>query len=308
MNYVFLFPGQGSQAPRMGWELYRELPECRAIFDQGDPAIVEQLFDPRSQGNVNTEFLQPAISLVNAACLEALRTRGLHPAAVAGHSLGEYSAAYAAGVLSLSDLIRITAKRGELMASSAARNPGGMLAVAGLRDEQIARVVEEASTVGPLCIANRNSDEQVVLSGAKDAIARAVELASRESARKITPLSVSGAWHSPLMSNTRPEFERELNTIALQDGQVDLYCNVTGRPTRSADTIRRNLALQYDSTVLWSQAMHNILEDWPDAEFVEVGPGRVLMGLLLHIDRRRKCHHVDSPASLAGFFRKAEEA
>jgi [acyl-carrier-protein] S-malonyltransferase len=308
MNYIFLFPGQGSQTPRMGWELYRELPECRSIFDQGDPAIVEQLLDPRSQGNVNTEFLQPAISLVNVACLEALRTHGLHPVAVAGHSLGEYSAAYAAGVLSLSSLLRITAKRGELMASSAARNPGGMLAVAGLSSEQLSRILEEASTAGPLCIANRNSDEQVVLSGAKDSIARAAELASHEGARKITQLSVSGAWHSPLMSNTRPEFERELNSIALQDAQVNLYCNVTGEPTRSAEVIRRNLVLQYDATVLWSQTMHNIIEDWPDAEFVEVGPGRVLMGLLLNIDRHRKCHHVDSPSSLAAFLRKAEEA
>jgi [acyl-carrier-protein] S-malonyltransferase len=305
MKYIFLFPGQGSQTHRMGLELYRDLPECRRVFDQAGSEIKSWIFEGRAQDLQKTEHLQPAISAVNAACLAALVERGVRPDAVAGHSLGEYSAAYAAGVFDLEDLIAITAKRGALMAAAAEIRPGTMLAVSGLSDAQCAELVEKSASAGVICIANVNSPDQVVLSGEKEATSRAGELALAMGARKISLLPVSGAWHSPLMSANRPLFETELQSLRFRDAEMDLYSNVTAQPTRDGAKIRELLVRQYDSSVLWLQTMRNMIRDHPDAEFVEVGPGRVLTGLLLSIDRTRVVHRVDSPSSLSTFLRRA---
>ena len=305
MKYVFLFPGQGSQTHRMGWELYRDLPECRRIFDQAGPAIIERIFAGSAKALEATENLQPAISVVNAACLEALRERGFEAAAVAGHSLGECSAAYSAGVIEFADLLKITESRGRLMAAAASANPGGMTAVAGLNQDQLQGIVNEASVAGVVTIANINSDDQVVLSGELGALERAESSASRAGARTVKRLAVSGAWHSPLMSSSRALFEEALNFFTFRDAQADLYGNVTAEPTRLGVSIRQGLVLQFDSKVLWTQTMRNLIRDYPDAEFVEVGPGRVLTGLLLGIDRRRTIHAVNSPQSLATFIRRA---
>jgi [acyl-carrier-protein] S-malonyltransferase len=305
MKYVFLFPGQGSQTHRMGWELYRDLPECRRIFDQAGPGIIERIFAGSAKALEATENLQPAISVVNAACLEALRERGFEAAAVAGHSLGECSAAYSAGVIEFADLLQITESRGRLMAAAASENPGGMTAVAGLNQDQLQGIVNEASVAGVVTIANINSDDQVVLSGELAALERAESSASRAGARTVKRLAVSGAWHSPLMSSSRALFEEALNSFTFRDAQVDLYGNVTAEPTRLGVSIRQGLVLQFDSRVLWTQTMRNMIRDYPDAEFVEVGPGRVLTGLLLGIDRRRTIHAVNSPQSLATFIRRA---
>jgi [acyl-carrier-protein] S-malonyltransferase len=307
MKFVFLFPGQGSQTHRMGFELYRDLPECRRIFEEAGPAICRRIFEGRAEDLQATENLQPALSVVNAACLEALRARGYQAEAVAGHSLGEFTAAYAAGVFGFSHLLRLTEARGKLMAAAASANPGGMLAVTGLSEEQIRAIVDEASTAGVLCIANRNSEDQVVLSGQLAALEQAASQATRAGARKLVRLAVSGAWHSPLMSESRALFEPELQSVTFSDAQIDLYPNVTAEPTRSATTIRELLARQIDSTVLWAQTIRNLIRDHPGAQFVEVGPGRVLTGLLLSIDRRRTIHHVDSPPSLATFVRAIGE-
>jgi [acyl-carrier-protein] S-malonyltransferase len=305
MRYVFLFPGQGSQTHRMGFELYRDLPECRRVFDQAGDEIKSRIFEGRAADLQKTEHLQPAISVVNAACLAALVERGVRADAVAGHSLGEYSAAYAAGVLELEDLIAITTKRGALMAAAAATSPGSMLAVSGLSDAQCAEVVEKSASAGIICIANFNSPDQVVLSGEHGAISRAGELASAMGARKVSLLPVSGAWHSPLMTANRHLFEIELQALRFRDAEIDLYSNVTAEPTRDGATIRELLVRQYDSSVRWSDTIRNMIRDYPDAEFVEVGPGRVLTGLLLAIDRSRVVHRVDSPSSLNSFLRKA---
>jgi [acyl-carrier-protein] S-malonyltransferase len=305
MRYIFLFPGQGSQTHRMGLELYRELPESRRVFDQAGDEIKSRIFEGRALDLQKTEHLQPAISVVNAACLAALVERGVRADAVAGHSLGEYSAAYAAGVLDLEELIAITTKRGALMAAAADTRPGSMLAVSGLSDAQCAEVVEKSASAGVICIANYNSPDQVVLSGEQAAISRAGEVSSAMRARKVSLLPVSGAWHSPLMSANRHLFEIELQALRFRDAEMDLYSNVTAEPTRDGVTIRALLVRQYDSSVLWRQTMLNLIRDYPDAEFVEVGPGRVLTGLLLSIDRTRVVHRVDSPSSLNTLLRKA---
>jgi [acyl-carrier-protein] S-malonyltransferase len=307
---VFLFPGQGSQYARMGLELYRELPTCRAVFESADDMLGRPLsrliFEGRAAELDKTDNCQPAISVVNAACVEAVRGRGFQPVAVAGHSLGEYAACYAAGVFDLSQLMRLTQARGSLMAKSAKARPGRMSAVIGLPPTQIEQVVAEASAEGVLCVANFNSDDQIVLSGETKALARAGELALRAGAKRTVPLRVTGAWHSPLMADNKPEFEALLLSESFADARCDLYPNVTAEPTRSGETIRRLLAAQYDSSVHWAPTIRNMIRDYPEAIFVEVGPGRALTGLLLSMDRTRTIYQVDSPRGLDLLVRKVE--
>lgn len=299
---IFLFPGQGSQYVRMGLELYRDLPACRAVFDAADDLLGRPLsrliFEGRAAELDQTDNCQPAISVVNAACFEAVRERGLRPAAVAGHSLGEYAACYAAGVFDLSQLMELTQARGSLMAKSAKARPGAMSAVIGLTHSQMDAVVAEASSEGVLCVANFNSDDQIVLSGEAKALARAGDLALKAGAKRVVPLRVTGAWHSPLMADNKPEFEAILSSKSFRDACCDLYPNVTAEPTRSGETIRRLLALQYDSSVHWAASIKNMIRDYPEAIFVEVGPGRALTGLVLSIDRSRTIYQVDSPRTL----------
>lgn len=278
------------------------------MFDAADDALKRPLsrliFEGRAADLDQTDNCQPAISVVNAACFEAARERGFHPVAVAGHSLGEYAACYAAGVVDLSQLMRLTQARGSLMAKSAKAHPGGMSAVIGLTRTQIEQVVAEAASEGVLCVANFNSDDQIVLSGETKALARAGELALKTGAKRVVPLRVTGAWHSPLMADNKPEFEAILTTESFADAHCDLYPNVTAGPTRSGETIRRLLAAQYDSSVHWEATIKNMIRDYPEGVFVEVGPGRALTGLVLTIDRTREIYQVDSPRTLDALGRK----
>jgi [acyl-carrier-protein] S-malonyltransferase len=296
----------------MGWELYRDLPSCRRIFEEADEKLQRPLtrliFEGRADEVRATENLQPAISAVNAACLEGLRERGLEPVAVAGHSLGEYAACYAAGVFTFAELMRLTSERGRFMAAASLAKPGGMLAVHGLSEARVAAIVEEASSVGTVCLANANTDDQFVLSGEPAALARAADLARSTGAQRLTPLNVNGAWHSPLMSESRLDFEKVLHGVVFQQASVDIYQNVTAEPERVGAVLRARLAAQYDSKVRWCETMRNMMRDRPNAQFVEVGPGRVLTGLVLSIDRRRRVNHVDSPTALDALIRRSSAA
>jgi len=307
---IFLFPGQGSQHVRMGLELYRELPACRAVFEAADDVLGRPLsrliFEGRAAELDQTDNCQPAISVVNAACFEAVCGRGFNPIAVAGHSLGEYAACYGAGVFGLSQLMRLTQARGSLMGKSAKAHPGTMSAVIGLSRTQIEQVVAEAASEGVLCVANFNSDDQIVLSGETNALARAGELALKAGAKRVVSLRVTGAWHSPLMADNKREFEAVLLTESFADARCDLYPNVKAERTRSAEEIRRLLARQYDSSVLWAATIRNMIRDYPEAIFVEVGPGRALTGLVLTIDRTRTIYQVDSPRGLDVLVRKLD--
>ena len=307
-SIIFLFPGQGSQHVRMGLELYRDLPACRAVFEAADDVLGRPLsrliFEGRAAELDQTDNCQPAISVVNAACFEAVRERGLRAVALAGHSLGEYAACYAAGVFDLAQLMRLTQARGSLMAKSAKARPGAMSAVIGLSSGQIEPVVAEAASEGVLCVANFNSDDQIVLSGETKALARAGELALKAGAKRVVPLRVTGAWHSPLMADNKPEFEAILSSESFADACCALYPNVTAEATTSADEIRRSLAAQYDSSVQWAATIRNMIRDYPEATFVEVGPGRALTGLVLTIDRTRTIYQVDSPRGLDVLVRK----
>ncbi len=306
--YVFLFPGQGSQTSKMGLDLFQEYECAREVFEHADELLdmplSAMIFEGRAKQIEPTEILQPAISVVNAACLAVLRERGFEPQAAAGHSLGEYSAVFAAGAIDFAGFIRLVQVRGRLMGEATAERPGGMLSVSGMAESELEGVVQDASRDGIVCIANLNTPQQIVLSGENSALQRAGELAMAAGARRIVRLPVSGAWHSPLMAHARETFEGELATTPFRDPAIDIYCNVTAEPVRLGDEIRRFLGLQVCSPVRWADSMARMFEDYPQATFVEVGPGRVLMGLALRVNSRRRVLNVENLKSLESFLGK----
>jgi [acyl-carrier-protein] S-malonyltransferase len=280
---AFLFPGQGSQKVGMDGHLRGRPPAERVLamaegMGHGAP-LSELIAEGPEDLLTRTDNVQPAITLVSLATLSVLEEAGLRPEAVAGHSLGEYSALVAAGVMDAPEALRLTARRGELMQECAGRHPGGMLALIGIGLEETARCVEEASDLGPVGIANMNSRGQVVISGASEPLRRAGELCREMGARRAIPLKVSGAWHSPLMEEASRGLGRELASVELADPEVPLVANVTADYLESGGEAADLLRRQVVSPVLWADTMERLVGDGFDT-FVEVGPGSVLQGLL----------------------------
>ncbi|MFO7950689.1 MAG: ACP S-malonyltransferase [Candidatus Fermentibacteraceae bacterium] len=280
---AFLFPGQGSQKVGMDDHL-RGSGAADAVLKMaeglGHGAPLSELI---SQGPedllTRTDNVQPAITLVSLATLAVLREAGIEADAVAGHSLGEYSALAAAGVIDGADALRLTARRGELMQECASRYPGGMLALLGIGLEETGACVEKASALGPVGIANMNSPGQVVISGASEPLRKAGELCREMGARRAIPLKVSGAWHSPLMKEAAQGLGRELASTDFADPSLPLVANVTADYLESGEQAADLLRRQVVSPVLWARSMERLIEDGCDV-FVEVGPGSVLQGLL----------------------------
>lgn len=243
-------------------------PGLSALIDSGPEDLLTR-----------TDNVQPAITAVNLATLRILLAAGVRPEGAAGHSLGEYSALVCAGVLSEADALRLTRRRGELMQASAERHPGGMIALIGTDRETAARIAAEASPEGLAGVANVNSEGQVVLSGPADAVARAADIARASGIRRVIPLKVSGAWHSPLMKDAADGLVRELGDTTFSEPAIPVYTNVTSEPAESGGRERELLALQVTSPVLWADTMRRMTGDGFDT-FVEVGPGTVLQGLL----------------------------
>lgn len=307
-SYVFLFPGQGSQSARMGEDFHAAYPAARAVFERADELLGRDLsaliFAGPMKEVERTATLQPAIAAVNAAVLAVLEEHGVAPSATAGHSLGEYSAVHAAGAVSFEKLMGLVSRRGRLMDEAASARPGGMVSVIGLDEAGLRPVVDQAAAAGVVCVANLNSPEQVVLSGEQAALEEAARLAVAAGAKRIVYLPVSGAWHSPLMGAASESFEEVLSEVDFDDARISVYCNVSARPTRQASELRTLLARQILAPVRWEESMRAMIDDHPDSTFVEVGPGRVLMGLALRIDRRCRVVNVDSVRALEKFLSK----
>jgi [acyl-carrier-protein] S-malonyltransferase len=228
-----------------------------------------------------TVNLQPAITAVNLACLAAIRNAGIKPAVCAGHSLGEYSALFAAGVVTMEDCLKLVYKRGELMHREATRHEGAMSAVVGLTIDRVGDIVDTAAQNGIVAVANHNSAEQIVITGAPDAVKAAGELAAEEGARTI-PLKVSGAWHSPLIQGAEDEFRAFLGQMPFNPPKCDIMHNVTADKASDPEQIKAIMARQLCSPVRWYDSILKMLDDQVDT-FVEIGPGRVLTGLLRKI-------------------------
>ena len=282
---VFLFPGQGSQSVGMGEEFYREYDIVREIFDMTEEIthinISKLCFKGPMDDLTMTVNLQPALTAVNLGCLAAIEKEYNAYHWCAGHSLGEYCALNAAGVISKEDTIRLVFNRGELMHRDATRHRGVMHAIVGLPVEEVSEMVAEGQKDGIVSVANHNTELQIVITGAEEPVARVSALASDNGAKSI-PLKVSGAWHSTLIKDAQEEFKGILETVSFNSPQKSVIFNVTADSSDHPPEIKQIMGRQLCSPVRWYDAMKKLIEEGVEA-FVEVGPGRVLAGLLKKI-------------------------
>ncbi|MFN3596188.1 MAG: ACP S-malonyltransferase [Rubricoccaceae bacterium] len=284
---AFLFPGQGSQKPGMGADLYERFPEARARFDEADDVLGFPLSammfadgDDAAETLRQTEITQPALYVHSLAALAVLEARGHRPDAAAGHSLGEYSALAALGALSFADGLRAVRRRGELMAQAGSVRPGAMAAVLGLEADALEAVCAAASEQGGVVVpANYNDPGQIVLSGDPEAVARAGEAARAAGARRVVPLPVSGAFHSPLMAYAAEGLAETLAALELRPPRGRVYLNVTAAPEADPEVLRRRLLEQLTAPVRWAQTLQ-VMHAEGVTRFVEVGAGNVLSGLV----------------------------
>ena len=279
---AFIFPGQGSQQVGMGAELARAYPIANTVFQEADAALGRALsqlcFEGPEEALKQTENTQLAILTCSVATLRILKELGITPNAVAGHSLGEYSALVAAGVLDFADALRLVHARASLMAEAGETQQGTMAAILGMETEQLRELCD--GTEGPVNIANYNCPGQLVISGEVDAVNHVVSLAKAEiGERRCRLLPVSGAFHSPLMAPAQQKFRSALDSVTLYPPQVDIVMNVTGEFVKDVEDIRHLLFQQITQPVQWEKTLRTI-EKAGITHFVEVGPGKVLSGLV----------------------------
>jgi [acyl-carrier-protein] S-malonyltransferase len=288
MSSVYLFPGQGSQFVGMGKDHYDANPDFAKMVDEANEILGIDLksvmFDGPEDKLKQTEFTQPAIFLHSVALYKTLDVK---PDMVAGHSLGEFSALVACGAVSFEDALKIVRRRGELMQAAGASNPGTMAAIIGMDDEKVELVCVKASeqTGKEVVAANYNCPGQLVISGYIEAVKAAVDIAKEDGARMAMLLPVSGAFHSSLMEPAFVGLKESLENLEIKTPSCPIYSNFTAKPTSDVDEIRSNLLDQLMNPVRWTQTLQNMLANGATS-FVEVGPGKVLQGLVKRTDRK----------------------
>jgi [acyl-carrier-protein] S-malonyltransferase len=294
----------------MGWDLCTEFPRANEILEAaselcGFPLKQYCLRGPEEM-LTRTDVLQPALTAINLACIELLREHGQTPDAVAGHSLGELAALYAADVLTLSDTLRLATARGRLMHRASQERPGGMIAVKNVSDTTIAEIVQLAGRAYAISIANFNAPGETVLSGETAGIECAIRLITESGGRAI-PLRVSGGWHSPLMQAIVPEFAAVVDGTQFATPTVPIYVNVTARPETHPAKLQELLVRQVTSPVRWREIVE-LLAGHGIRTWLEVGPGKVLRGLLRRILPKTEyvAHGIDKPRSVRQLAPEAE--
>jgi [acyl-carrier-protein] S-malonyltransferase len=299
-SHAFVFPGQGSQYVGMGADLVGRSPDAAAIYERADAALgfpLSRLILEGPAEELNqTVNAQPAILAASVAYLEALRADAreagveLHPVALAGHSAGQYAAAVAADAIGFEAALQLVRERGRIMQERGIE--GGMGAVVGLSDQQVDEIVEEARQHGEISVANQNAPGQIVLSGVIPALVFALEMSKTVGARKAVQLTVSVASHSPLMRRARDDFGRILAKVPFRDPNVPMLGNVHATMIRTADALRDELTEHLVHGVQWTASVRSMVASGV-TDFVEVGPGRVLSGLIRRISPGATVHAVD---------------
>lgn len=299
MTIAFLFPGQGSQAVGMGQELAERYPVVRATLETAERVsgypLKRLAFEGPAEELQQTQNAQLALLTFSTAFASVLNGFGVRPDCAAGHSLGEYSALVTAGALDFDVALRLVQRRGELMAAAGRAEPGTMAAVLGGDREKLDALCAQAAAV--VRVANYNAPDQVVISGAPEGVAEVSERAKEAGAKRVIPLNVSGAFHSPLMRGPASEFAPVLAAAAYAAPQIPVYANLDAVPYAGAAEIPVKLASQLDHPVLWEDTLRRMLADGVDV-FVEVGPGRVLSGLVKKLSREATTLNVEDVASL----------
>jgi [acyl-carrier-protein] S-malonyltransferase len=306
---AYLFPGQGSQSVGMGQDFYQEYDVVREIFDMAEEitrvSLSRLCFKGPLEELTQTIHLQPALTAVNLACLAVLNRENASFDSCAGHSLGEYSALCAAGVISREDTLRLVFKRGQLMHREATRHAGAMHAIIGLSIEDVEDILAEAANTGVVSVANHNTEKQIVITGAPPSVRKAANVAAERGAKAI-PLKVSGAWHSELIQGAQDEFKEFLKTAEFRPPQIEIFFNVTADVCNDPGEIKTVMARQFCSPVKWYELVQKLIQDGVDA-FVEVGPGKVLAGLLkktLPADYAGKIYNVGNLKQLELFLKE----
>lgn len=298
---AFVFPGQASQYSGMGKELAEKYPSARAVFDEADKAlgfsISKICFEGTEEDLKLTANTQPAILTVSVAAFRVLSEKGIAPDYVAGHSLGEYSALVAAGALSFADAVRLVRKRGTYMQEAVPAGQGAMAAILGISPAVVQDACKRAAE-GEICsAANLNSPEQTVISGHANAIKRAVEIASQSGAKRAVILPVSAPFHCAMMMPAQEKLEKDLQTTQFSDLQIPLVTNVDADSIRKGEEARQALVRQVCMPVLWEGSMRFLLDE-DVRTFIEVGPGRVLTGIMRQIERSVTTLNVEDEKSL----------
>jgi [acyl-carrier-protein] S-malonyltransferase len=308
---AFLFPGQASQYPGMGRDLAESFPESRAVFEEADRAlgypISKLCFEGSEEDLKQTENTQPAILTVSVAAYRALETRGIVPDFVAGHSLGEYSALVAAGSLDFSTAVKLVRQRGRYMQEAVPAGEGAMAAILGLSAADVGEVCKKAAAGEIVSIANVNSPEQTVVAGNAAAVKRAVEIASQSGAKRAVVLAVSAPFHCSLLAPAQQRLEVDLRAAAFGPLRFPLITNVDAEEVVSGEEAREALIRQVTLPVRWHESVREMIDRGANI-FVEVGPGKVLSGLLRQIDRSVRCLNLEDSASLRSTIDKIAQA
>ena len=305
---ALLFPGQGSQSVGMGQEFYQEYDVVRELFDMTEEITRKNIsrlcFKGPMEDLTMTVNLQPAVTAVNLACLAMLERENIEYHYCAGHSLGEYSALAAAGASTKENTIRQVYKRGKLMHREASKHRGAMHAIVGLPINEVSALVSDIQEEGIVSVANHNTELQIVITGDPDAVERVSALATAKGAKSIQ-LKVSGAWHSELIRGAEDDFKAYLEPMPFNTPKKTLFFNVTADSSDNPEEIKEIMIRQLCSPVRWYDTMCKLMEENVDV-FVEVGPGRVLAGLLkktLPNDYAGKIYNVSNMKQLETFLR-----
>lgn len=308
---AFLFPGQASQYPGMGRSLAETFASARRVFEEADAALGFPLSKVCFEGSEDelklTENTQPAILAVSVAAAHVLEENGVQPDYVAGHSLGEYSALVAAGSLDFSAAVKLVRNRGRYMQEAVAHGDGAMAAILGLAPAEVGEICKKAAGGEVVCAANLNSPEQTVISGTAAAVKRAVEIASQSGAKRAVILAVSAPFHCGLMKPVEARLEPELRAARFGPLRFPLVTNVDAEAIVTGEEARAALVRQVCAPVRWEESIREMIEQNVRI-FLEVGPGRVLSGLLRQIDRSVRSFNVEDAASLQATVEKVAKA